>query len=415
MHKKAQIPEWFKQTQASAAINWKYLQASKIERVDYSNWALYPEAFSDVDLLSEASLQANAESHWSNQDQTSARVAHIGQQTYVDLGELAETGIIVKDLYQALLEDEALVKQHLFSVIPAEADRLAAYNLAFNTGGLFIYIPEGLDVTLPLESVLKQLVDGSPMNKRVLLVAGENSRVNYLERLVSDEDASGSATIMVEVIAKAGAHINFLAIDQLGSGTEAYIRRHGITGRDAVINWSIGAMNDGNTILDMDTYLVGQGSESDLSIIGISDGEQVQGIDSKVVNEGHHTRGNIFQHGVVLEAGTLTFNGIGHILKNAKFADAQQESRVMMLSEDSRADANPILLIDEFEVTAGHAASIGQIDEEALYYLMSRGISERDAEYLMIRGFLGHVISAMPNTAIREEMVATIDYKLRTF
>ena len=100
----------------------------------------------------------------------------------------------------------------------------------------------------------------------------------------------------------------------------------------------------------------------------------------------------------------MTFNGIGHIIKGAKGADAQQESRVLMLSDQARSDANPILLIDENDVTAGHAASIGQVDPEDMYYLMSRGLDQHTAERLVVRGFLGSVIV--------DEMIATIEEKL---
>ena len=83
-----------------------------------------------------------------------------------------------------------------------------------------------------------------------------------------------------------------------------------------------------------------------------------------------------------------------------------------MLSDQARGDANPILLIDEHDVTAGHAASVGQVDAEQMFYLTSRGIPQRDAERLVIRGFLGSVIAAIPVAAVREELIAVIDGKL---
>ena len=102
-----------------------------------------------------------------------------------------------------------------------------------------------------------------------------------------------------------------------------------------------------------------------------------------MTNYGNNSVGHILQHGVILERGTLTFNGIGHIVKGAKGADAQQESRVLMLSDKARSDANPILLIDENEVTAGHAASIGQV-----------------------------VITEIPVKEVRDEMISVTDTKL---
>jgi Fe-S cluster assembly protein SufD len=182
--------------------------------------------------------------------------------------------------------------------------------------------------------------------------------------------------------------------------------------RDASVDWALGIMNDGDVIADFDSDLAGVGSHSEVKVVAISSGRQVQGIDTRVTNMAPHSVGNILQHGVIRERGTLTFNGIGHILKGAKGADAQQESRVLMLSDKARGDANPILLIDEFEVTAGHAASAGRLDPEELYYLMSRGIPQKEAERLVTRGFLGSVITAIPVKAVQDEFVEVIDRKL---
>lgn len=210
-----------------------------------------------------------------------------------------------------------------------------------------------------------------------------------------------------------GSQIKFSAIDRLGSSVTTYMSRRGRLDKDASIDWALSIVNEGNVVADFDSDLVGQGSQADLKVVAVSSGRQVQGIDTRVTNYGQHTIGHILQHGVILERGTLTFNGIGHILKGAKGADAQQESRVLMLSDQARSDANPILLIDENEVTAGHAASIGQVDPEDMYYLMSRGLDQDTAERLVIRGFLGAVIAEIPIPSVRQEIIKGLDGKLR--
>ena len=174
----------------------------------------------------------------------------------------------------------------------------------------------------------------------------------------------------------------------------------------------LGIMNDGDVVADFDSDLVGEGAHSEVKVVAISSGRQTQGIDTRVTNKAPHSVGHILQHGVIRDRGTLTFNGIGHILKGAKGADAQQESRVLMLSDKARGDANPILLIDEFEVTAGHAASAGRLDPDELYYLMSRGLPQKEAERLVTRGFLGSVITSIPVKAVQKEFVEVIDRKL---
>ena len=206
--------------------------------------------------------------------------------------------------------------------------------------------------------------------------------------------------------------MKFSAVDNLGVNTTAFISRRGHLERDSAIEWAIGIMNDGNIIADFDSDLIGDGSHSVIKAVAISTERQIQGINTRVTNYGNHSVGHILQHGVILDRATLTFNGIGHIIKGAKGADAQQESRVLMLSESARGDANPILLIDENEVTAGHAASVGRVDPEQMFYLLSRGIEKEEAERLVIRGFLGAVITAIPLKEIRDELVEMIDKKL---
>lgn len=132
-----------------------------------------------------------------------------------------------------------------------------------------------------------------------------------------------------------------------------------------------------------------------------------------ILNRGRHTLGHIFQRGVILNRSTLVFNGIGKIIKGAQGSDAQQESRVLMLSRRARGDANPLLLIDENDVTAGHAASVGRVDEDQMYYLMSRGISEQVARKLVIRGFMGEVLAKMPTKEAQQQVVTEIDRKLK--
>lgn len=409
-----EVPEWFQNTRQEAFGIWETLELPTIERVKFNRWPLFNKqihaAESDIDPLSYSVADA-----LSLEDEQSVKLVHAGNQTIMETVpyHLIEQGVIVTDLMEAMMAYPELVQPYLYSVIPPQDDKILAYNTAYLNGGIFVYIPKNTHISVPIEVILLQ--DSrykQAFNKRVLIVVDENSQVDYLERLQTMGDVANNATIVAEVIVKQGARIKYLSLDTFGAQTYAYVKRYAVTERDAHIEWAVGTLNDGNVILDSDTYLNGDGSESQVAIVGISNERQVQAIDTKVVNRGKHSVGNILQHGVILDRATLTFNGIGLIEKYAKGADAQQESRVLMLSEKARGDANPILLIEEFEVTAGHAASVGQVDEEQLYYLMSRGLSRQDAEYLVIRGFLGPVIVSMPSAKVRQELVNIIDEKL---
>ena len=409
-----QAPSWF-QEKRQQALDWRSIPSKRLEQIAYQDWFKYQETYGlkdDEDPLTYSLPAALAESETKNQ------IVHAGNRTIYEAmdPEHGQAGLVVCDLFEGMLEYSDVIEGHLFSLIPQDMDQVSAYNLSHINGGIFIYVPDNLVLDQPIEVTwIQDSRQEQAFNKRLLIVAGDNTSFTLVERSQTQGEEANTATIMTEVLAGANAQINYIAFDTFGQKTSNYIRRYGKTQRDASIHWSIAAMNDGPSVLDAEIQLYGQGSQANLATISVGDGQQHQGINAKIINKAPHTIGNIIQHGVVLEDATVTFNGIGHILKQAKQADSQQESRIMMLSDGARGDANPILLIDEFEVQAGHAASIGRVDEEQLYYLMSRGLKRKQAEYLVIRGFLGQVFADVKDPSLRQDMVACLDYKLRNY
>lgn len=399
-------PEWLASLRQKAFVKIDQLDLPIIERVKFHRWNLGDGRISDSEPLTSVpdftSLGDNL------------KFIQMGTQTVLEQlpADLAEQGVVFTDFHTALEEIPELVEKHFMSAVKYDEDKLAAYHTAYFNSGAVLYVPDNVEIDQPIEGIFYQDSESDvPFNKHILIIAGKHSKVNYLERLETYGEGAVPATanITVEVIAQAGAQIKFSAIDRLGQNVTAYISRRGKLDNGAMIDWAIGVMNEGNVVADFDSDLYGKGSHADMKVVALSSGKQVQGIDTRVTNYGCNSIGNILQHGVILEKGTLTFNGIGHIIKGAKGADAQQESRVLMLSDQARSDANPILLIDENDVTAGHAASIGQVDPEDMYYLMSRGLDKATAERLVVRGFLGSVIVEIPVKEVRDEMIENID------
>lgn len=402
-------PEWLSDLRQKSFNDAQVLELPRIERVRFNSWKL------DNITLAESDENNSVASFTEIPDYP--LLVQVGTNTVLEQisPELIEKGVVFTDFYSAIEEIPEIIEKYLGSAIATNEDRLTAAHYAAFNSGMVLYVPDNVEVDSPIEAIFYQ--DGSEainFNKHILIIAGRNSKINYLERLETKGEsiAKVTASVAVEVIALDGAQVKFSAIDRLGVNVTAFVSRRGLIGNDATIDWSIGVMNDGNVICDFDSDLKGNGSHAELKAVGISMGKQIQGIDTRVTNYGKNSVGHILQHGVILERGTLTFNGIGHIINGAKGADAQQESRVLMLSDKAKADANPILLIDENDVTAGHAASIGQIDPDDMYYLMSRGLDEQAAKKLVIRGFLGSVITNIPVKSVREEFIATIDRKL---
>lgn len=335
---------------------------------------------------------------------------------YISLSKtVLDQGVIFTDIFTAAREHgDLLQKYYMTDGVKVDEHKLTALHAALMNGGVFVYIPKNVEIKEPLHSVFIHDDQEANLFNHVLLVAEDNSSVTYVENYISTmEESKGIFNIISEVVANTNAKVTYGAVDTLSAGTTVYVNRRGVAGRDARIEWALGLMNDGDTVSDNKTNLIGDGSYGDMKTVVVGRGKQTQNFTTNIVHFGKASEGYILKHGVMKDAATSIFNGIGKIEHGATKANAEQESRVLMLSEKARGDANPILLIDEDDVTAGHAASVGRVDPLQLYYLMSRGISQKEAERLVIHGFLAPVVNALPIEGVKKQLTAVIEGKVQ--
>ncbi len=329
--------------------------------------------------------------------------------------ELKDKGVILTDIHTAAREHSDLVQKYFMKDgVKVDEHRLTALHAALFNGGVFVYVPKNVEVSEPIHSVFVHDNPETTLFNHVIVVAEDNSSVIYVENYISTvETETGVFNIISEVFANTNARITYGAVDTLAKGITTYVNRRGVAGRDARIEWALGLMNDGDTISENVTNLIGDGSFGDTKSVVVGRGEQKQNFTTKVVHFGKHSEGYILKHGVMKDSASSIFNGIGKIEHGATKSNAEQESRVLMLSEKARGDANPILLIDEDDVTAGHAASVGRVDPIQLYYLMSRGIPKSEAERLVIHGFLAPVVNELPIEGVKKQLVEVIERKVQ--
>ncbi|MGD6776627.1 Fe-S cluster assembly protein SufD [Sutcliffiella horikoshii] len=328
--------------------------------------------------------------------------------------ELKAQGVIFTDIITAAKEHSDLVKKYFMQDgVKVDEHKLSALHAALMNGGAFLYVPKNVVIEEPVQAIYLQDQAEAVFN-HVLIVAEDNSAVTYVENYLSNNDGDGSIfNIVTEVIANGNSRVQYGAVDNLGKGVTTYVNRRGVVGRDATLEWALGLMNDGDTISENVTNLIGDGSVGDTKTVVVGRGEQKQNFTTMVVHFGKNSDGQILKHGVMKDSASSVFNGIGKIEHGASKSNAEQESRVLMLSEKARGDANPILLIDEDDVTAGHAASAGRIDPLQLYYLMSRGISKKEAERLVIHGFLAPVVNQLPIESVKNQLIDVIERKVK--
>lgn len=412
--------EFSNQHHETAAMQEKRLMAfqqypelalPKFQKINYRNWGLLKGQPMPADVSASSNTQSKS---MSIDLPANAMITQRGiQSAQVKLNQEALTaGVIALDFFDAQQQfPEWFARDYMTKALAADAHRLAAYHAAAVNCGIFVYVPAGVQLKEPLTWSFSQDPDETVKRvQHVLLIAGENSRLTILESRHESVASIAAANIVEELILEAGAQVHFTAIDETQG--VAYLARRAYLSTHARLDWALGLMNDGDVLDDFNVDLKGDSSHTEFKVVAISSGSQTQAITTCVTNYGRHTEGNILQHGVILSDATLIFNGVGHIVKGARDSDAQQENRVLMLSKTARGDANPILLIDENDVRAGHAASVGRVDASQMYYLMSRGLSKDVAERLVIRGFLGSVLAEIPLATARQKLTETIERKL---
>ncbi|OHS42068.1 Fe-S cluster assembly protein SufD [Staphylococcus sp. HMSC62B09] len=342
-------------------------------------------------------------------------VQHNNALAYTQVSDQAQkNGVIIEGLSEALINHGELVQKYLMTdAVSVDEHRLTALHTALINGGVFVYVPKNVVVEDPIQYVVLHDDNNASFFNHVIIVTEESAEVTYVENYLSTASGEGNQlNIVSEVIAGANSNITYGSVDYLDKGFTGHIIRRGTTVADASINWALGLMNEGNQIIDNTTNLIGDRSTSELKSVVIGTGDQKINLTSKIVQYGKETNGYILKHGVMRENASSVFNGIGYIKHGGTKSIANQESRVLMLSENARGDANPILLIDEDDVEAGHAASVGRVDPEQLYYLMSRGISQKEAERLVIHGFLDPVVRELPIEDVKRQLREVIELKV---
>ncbi|AIQ51785.1 Fe-S cluster assembly protein SufD [Paenibacillus sp. FSL R7-0331] len=408
-------PGWLKDSRLqalalAAELELPKLEKTRIDRWNVNNYGSY-KAAKLLTALNEAPSAIAA--LIKDQEEGSLIIQHNSGVVYTRLApELAAQGVIFTDLQTAAKEHGDLVQRYLHKAVLPGEHSIAALHAALWNGGVFLYVPKNVVIDTPLQAVL--LTDDAEASfvPHILVVADTNSSVTYVDNYVSDKAEAGLHNGAVEVFVGAGAKVRYATVHQLGEDTTDVTYRRAVVENDGTIEWIVGEMNYGDTASDTKSVLKGNGSSSDAKVIAVGSGSQKLNYTTQAQHFGKNTPSDMITRAVMRESANSIINGITKIEKGATRADGQQTEKVLMLSPKARGDANPILLIDEDDVTAGHAASVGQVNPEQVYYLMSRGITRHDAEKLIIYGFLAPVVSQIPLEGLRNQLQTLVERKL---
>ncbi|BBH21524.1 FeS cluster assembly protein SufD [Paenibacillus baekrokdamisoli] len=410
-------PAWLEALRAKGAELAETLEWPKPEKIRIDRWNLtalgnykQEDAIASVDELPESvrELLGNASAGLLVQRNSSNILKQLSP-------ELQAKGVIFTDLETAAREHSDLVEKHLFQAVAQDENKLIALHSALWNGGIFLYVPKNVEVELPLQALMYNDDSTATFAPHVLLIADNHSRVTYVDNVTTAYTEAGqplAKQMVVEVFVKPGAHVRYATIHNMADNIIDLTIRRAVVENDARVEWIVGDLNDGHVLSDTQSILRGKGSSSDAKAITVGRNAQQMSLTTGAVHIGRSSESNMVTRAVMKDKATAIINGITKIEKGATKANGVQTEKVLMLSPKARGDANPILLIDEDDVKAGHAASVGQVNVEQVYYLMSRGITKKNAERLIIHGFLAPVVSEIPIEAVREQLQHLLERKL---
>ncbi|MBM7646425.1 Fe-S cluster assembly protein SufD [Scopulibacillus daqui] len=343
-------------------------------------------------------------------------IQHNGAPAFRSLTkELEDKGVIFTDLATALKDHGDLIRKYYFTdAVKADENRLTALHAALVNSGTFLYVPKNVAVNVPIQTIYWQENPNAGFINHVIVVAEQGSSVTYVENYLSTEESGAPvANVITEVFVGDNAKVQFGSVDNFSENMTSYFNRRGRVENNGKLEWALGQMNEGNTISENLTDLIGEASAADIKAVSVGRGDQKQNFVNFIRHFGKHSESAMLIHGVQKDSANSIFNGKTKIEHGASKSDGEQTQRVLMLSDQARGDANPILLIEEDDVVAGHAASVGRVDPIQLFYLMSRGITKEDAQRLVIHGFLAPVVNQLPIEEVRAQLTEVIEGKVQ--
>ncbi|MBT3338068.1 MAG: Fe-S cluster assembly protein SufD [Anaerolineae bacterium] len=347
--------------------------------------------------------------------------AHGGQVTLLPGGaevslssELAAKGVVFTDFRTAEKEHPELLTKLAGNIVRAEDGKFAALAAALSQNGVLLYVPRGVQVEEPLHSVLWGPGADLAHLSHVIVHVEEGASVTYVHESASP-DEEGTHTFhagLVEINVADGANLRFVELQSWGKHVWNFSHERVHVGRDANLDWVFGAVGSRLTKNFSDLDLVGQGAAGRMSGFYFTDGTQHLDHDTQQNHLVPNTSSDLLFKGALKGKSRSVWQGMIYVAPGAQKTDGYQANRNLILSEDARADSIPGLEISADDVRCTHGATIGKIDPEPLFYLRSRGITEEDAQRLVVEGFFDPIMQRIPFEGVRERFQQAIKDKL---
>jgi len=292
-------------------------------------------------------------------------------------------------------------------------DKIAAANAAFWKHGLLVEVPAGVELAQPLHVRIESTVPNGSLPTRLLVVAGENSRFTLIEEHVSaGDDLDALTNCAVEVHVGAGAKLELVSVQRLSRRAWHFAHQRARLERDSQLDWVHAGLGSKKSKTWISNDLSGAGATSRVTGVYLGDGLQHLDFDTYQEHAGPRTTSDFLFRGALREQATAVWRGMIRVEKEAQGTDAYQENRNLLLSSQAHANSIPGLEIMANDVRCSHGATVGQVDREQLFYLMSRGLPAGDAERLIVSGFFAEALDRIEREPVREALAQALEARI---
>lgn len=331
--------------------------------------------------------------------------------------EVAAQGVVYTDMESALTGPYAdMVKEHFMKCVPPTDHKFAALHGAVWSGGSFVYVPAGVHVDIPLQSYFRLNAPGAGQFEHTLIIVDKGAYLHFIEGCSAPKyNVANLHAGCVEIFVGEGARVRYSTIENWSKNMYNLNTKRALVEEGGTIEWVSGSF--GSHVSYLYPMSILKGRDSKMEFTGITFAGKGQNLDTgaKVVHIGENTSSYINTKSISKDGGISTFRSSVVVNKGAESAKSAVSCQSLMLDSESRSDTIPAMDIRTKNANVGHEAQIGSISDEAVFYLMSRGMSEEDARACIVSGFADNVSKELPleyalemNNLIRLEMKGSI-------
>ncbi len=311
--------------------------------------------------------------------------------------DLRKQGVIFLDTDTALKEYPDLFRKYFATVIPPDDNKFAALNTAAWSGGSFVYVPKGVHVDIPLQAYFRINTPNMGQFERTLIIADEGSYVHYVEGCTAPIYSTDSLhAANVEIVVEPHARVRYTTVQNWSNNVYNLVTQRAYVREGGTMEWVDGNIGSKATMKYPACILAEPYAKAETLSLGFAGQGQYQDTGAKMIHLAPHTSSTIVSKSISRNGGRAAYRGLVKIIKGAEKSSSSVVCDALLVDDYSRSDTYPHVDVREDDVSMAHEATVSKVSEDQLFYLMSRGLEEKEAMGMIVRGFVEPISRQLP-------------------